>query len=332
MLEVMNKITGENKLRNIHQRKNLPHIDNKTVITPSIQQKLDKWGNILSQQLINHQGYMIIESDSGTGKNFKIDILGHLTNREVFDISCNQHMEKEDLLFSQEINTEGTYRQPSELIRGIQTPGAIVFLDEVNTLKPGVSKLLNPLLDNRRYINDPQLGKVHVHPSVVIIGAMNPRDYLGTNPLPQEQISRARIVNDEYLPANEEAFMMSKHLDGPIANLSWEEFKTYREQYNTRDEKPNNKIIYNTFKDMKKVVDVAKKLRETTMKTKRGKAEIGEELEWLFSPRESIQIIQDYNFTKNIKTSIENIVLPKIADFEQKEYAENIIKQEFPKK
>jgi MoxR-like ATPase len=66
-------------------------------------------------------------------------------------------MEKEDLLFSQEINTDGTYRQPSELIRGIQTPGAIIFLDEVNTLKPGVTKLLNPLLDGRRYINDPQL-------------------------------------------------------------------------------------------------------------------------------------------------------------------------------
>jgi MoxR-like ATPase len=100
---------------------------------------------------------MVIESEAGTGKNFKIDILGHLTNREVFDISCNAHMEKEDLLFSQEINTDGTYRQPSELIRGIQTPGALILLDEVNTLKPGVAKLLNPLLDGRRYINDPQL-------------------------------------------------------------------------------------------------------------------------------------------------------------------------------
>jgi hypothetical protein len=47
MLEVMKKITGENKLRNIHQRKNLPHIDQKTVITPSIEKKLAEWGNTL---------------------------------------------------------------------------------------------------------------------------------------------------------------------------------------------------------------------------------------------------------------------------------------------
>jgi hypothetical protein len=157
MIDIMNTITGEGKLRNLHQRKNLPHMDSKTVITPSIQGRLGERGNRMTQQLVNHQGYMIIESDAGTGKNFKVDLIGKLTNREIFDISCNAHMEKEDLLFSPEINTDGTYRQPSELIRGIQTPGAIILLDEVNTLKPGVAKLLNPLLDGRRYINDPQL-------------------------------------------------------------------------------------------------------------------------------------------------------------------------------
>jgi MoxR-like ATPase len=159
------------------------------------------------------------------------------------------------------------------------------------------------------------------------MGATNPRDYLGTNPLPQEQISRAIFVNDEYLPANEEAFMISKHVDSTLATLTWEEFKTYWEQYNVRDEKPNNKTLYNVFKDMEKVVNVAKKLRDVALKTKRGKAEIGEELDWLYSPRESIQIIRSYNFTKDIKKSIENIVLPKIADFEQREYAKDVIKK-----
>lgn len=47
MLEVMNKITGEDKRRNIHQRKNLPHIDQKTVITPSVEKRLAERGNIL---------------------------------------------------------------------------------------------------------------------------------------------------------------------------------------------------------------------------------------------------------------------------------------------
>jgi MoxR-like ATPase len=103
---------------------------------------------------------------------------------------------------------------------------------------------------------------------------MNPRDYLGTSPLPQEQISRARIVNDDYQPAEEEAFMISRHLEGAMSNLTWEEFKTYWDQYTVRDEKPNNKTLYNVFKAMKQVVDIAKTLRETALKTKRGQAEI----------------------------------------------------------
>jgi hypothetical protein len=50
-------------------------------------------------------------------------------------------------------------------------------------------------------------------------------------------------------------------------------------------------------------------------------------LEWLFSPRESIQIIQDYNTSKDIHKSINRIVLPKIADLEQREYAQKIIEE-----
>jgi MoxR-like ATPase len=217
---------------------------------------------------------MIVESEAGTGKNFKCDILGHLTNREVFDISCNEHMEKEDLLFSPEINNDGTFRRPSKLVQGLQTPGAIIVLDEVNTLKPGVSKLLNPLLDGRRYINDAQLGKVHAHPTVLIVGLMNPRYYRGTRELPQEQISRAIITSDEYSQSSEEAFLISKYLDGALANLTSEEFENYRNQYVIKGDTPNNKTVSNTFLDLDKVVKVAKKVREEYSKTMKGDAEI----------------------------------------------------------
>lgn len=231
-------------------------------------------GQILSQQLLYKQGYMIVESEAGTGKNFKCDILGHLTNREVFDISCNEHMEKEDLLFSPEINNDGTFRRPSKLVQGLQTPGAIIVLDEVNTLKPGVSKLLNPLLDGRRYINDAQLGKVHAHPSVLIVGLMNPRYYRGTRELPQEQISRAVITGDEYAQASEEAFLISKYLDSTLSNLTLEEFESYRNQYIVKGETPNNKSVSNVFLALNTVVQIAKEIREDYSKTMKGDAEI----------------------------------------------------------
>lgn len=135
MIETMDKMSN-NGVRSMATRPNLPSIDNRTVITQSVQKSLAKRGRILDQQLLYKQGIMIVESEAGTGKNFKCDILGHLTNREIFDISCNEYMEKEDLLFSPEIDNDGTHRKPSKLVQALQTPGAVIVLDEINTLKP----------------------------------------------------------------------------------------------------------------------------------------------------------------------------------------------------
>ncbi len=328
MLEVMNQISGEWKWRNMHDRKNLLSIDNKTVITPTIEKSLSTRWRILSQQLQHKQWIMIVESEAGTGKNFKCDILWHLTNREVFDVSCNEYMEKEDLLFSPEIDNDGTHRKPSKLVQWLQTPGAIIVLDEINTLKPGVSKLLNPLLDGRRYINDPQMGRVHAHPSVIIIGLMNPRYYRGTKELPQEFISRSRVTNDAYPEPKEEAFMISRYIDWPLGKLSQEEFNNYRNEYIIRDEKPSDKTIYNIFVWLHKVTKIAKKIREIYSKSKKWDANIWEELDYVFTIRDGNYIIQDFNHTKDIKQSIDDVVLMKIADPEQKEYTKGIIDAE----
>ncbi len=325
MLETMNAITGEGNYRNLQTRKYLPEIDNKTVITETIQDSLKKRGRILSQQLQYKQGIMIVESEAGTGKNFKCDILGHLTNREVFDVSCNEYMEKEDLLFSPEIDNEGTHRQPSKLVQGLQTPGAIIVLDEINTLKPGVSKLLNPLLDGRRYINDPQMGRIYAHPSVVIIGLMNPRYYRGTKDLPQEFVSRARITWDKYPKMQEEAYMISKYLDGTLNKLSQEEFNNYRDEYINKWVVPSNKSVYNLFISLHKTVKVAAKIREIYSETMKGNGNIWQELNFVFTIRDGNYIIQDFNHTKDILESTKDVILAKIADADQKDYAQSLI-------
>jgi len=327
MIETMDKISGEGKLWNVSTRNNLPHLDNRTVITESIEHRLSKRGRILSQQQQYKQGIMIVESEAGTGKNFKCDILGHLTNREIFDISCNEYMEKEDLLFSPEIDNDGTHRKPSNLIKGLQTPGSIIVLDEINTLKPWVSKLLNPLLDGRRYINDPQMGRIYVHPSVLIVGLMNPRYYRGTKELPQEVVSRARMTNDKYAPDQEEAFQISKYLEWPIAKLSRDQFKEMWNEYIVLGHQPNDKKVYNVFVDLKKVVTVAKNIREVYSKTKRWDANIGEELDYVFTIRDGNYTIQDYNYSKDIKESLKDIILMKISDPEQKDFANQLIEE-----
>jgi MoxR-like ATPase len=324
MLDVMKKISN-NGIRESNPRPNLPSIDNKTVITPSIQKTLGKRSRILAQQEQYKQGIMIVESEAWTGKNFKCDILWHLTNREIFDVSCNEYMEKEDLLFSPEIDNEGTHRKESKLVQWLQTPWAIIVLDEINTLRPWVSKLLNPLLDWRRYINDPQMGRIKAHPSVLIVWLMNPRYYLGTKQLPQEIVSRARITNDEYAPAQEEAFMISRYIEWSLGNLSEDEFNHYRDEYIVRRQKPTDKSVYNLFVALENVVKIAKNIRETYSRTMQGKAEIGEELHYIFTTRDGNFTIQDFNHSQDIQTSLEDIIIPKITDFEEKEYTRKLI-------
>jgi len=325
MKETMNTISGEGKLWNLNTRNYLPHLDNKTVITESIEHRLSKRGKYLSQQQQYKQGLMIVESEAGTGKNFKCDILGHLTNREVFDVSCNEYMEKEDLLFSPEIDNDGTHRKPSNFIKGLQTPGAIIVLDEINTLKHWVSKLFNPLLDRRRYINDPQMGRIYAHPSVLIIGLMNPRYYRGTKELSQEIVSRARMTNDKYAPDQEEAFQISKYLEWAISKLSRDQFKEMWNEYIILGHQPNDKKVYNVFVDLKKVVTVAEKIRKIYSATKRWDAGIGEELDYVFTIRDGNFTIQDYNYSKDIKESLKDVVLMKISDPEQKDFANKLI-------
>ncbi len=324
MLETMNKISN-NWMRNISPRPNLPSIDNKTVIGKTIQESLSKRWRILDQQQKYKQGIMIVESEAGTGKNFKVDILWHLTNREVFDVSCNEYMEKEDLLFSPEIDNEWTYRKPSNLVKWLQTPWSIIVLDEINTLRPWVSKLLNPLLDGRRYINDPQLWRIHAHPSVLIIGLMNPRYYRGTQELPQEAVSRARITGDEYPEALEEAYMNSKYIDGPIGKLTQEEFENYRNNYVIQQEKPNDKKLYNTFLALEKVTQVAKEIRKTYSATMKNEVDYDKELNFVFTIRDGNYVLQDFNATQDIKKSLKDVILTKIPDHNQKQVAENII-------
>jgi len=67
---------------------------------------------------------------------------------------------------------------------------------------------------------------------------------------------------DEYMPAQEEALMVSKFLDGPVSKFSEEEFNSYRKEYITRDQKPTDKTVYNNFIALHKITKVATELRK----------------------------------------------------------------------
>ena len=192
ILEVLNRFS-------LNLYWDIPELSDKIKITPQVLDDLKKVISLASDQLIRRDWIWILEWEGWVGKNVLIDIFAHYTNRPVFTFACNKSTSKEDLTYLWLIDKDGTYKLHSKVYEAIKTPGAILILDEINTLPPDVLKLLNWLFDYRRTLTMPYDNEhVKAHPDVIIFGTQNPTHYLGTNPLPQEAGTRANTKTIYY--------------------------------------------------------------------------------------------------------------------------------------
>lgn len=312
---------------NLSSRPLVPHLYPGTVIGPTTELFLQNFADLAEKQIESQgkwSGIIIIEGDAGTWKNFKIDIYAHMTNREVFEMQGNKTAQKEDILYSYELWVDWTYRLPSHLIRGIQTPWAIVVLDEINTYPPEILKLLNPLLDGRRYINDPQFGKIKVHSSVLLVWLMNPQHYLWTTPLSPEIKSRARMMKDTYpafkLTDNilswEEAYLITRHMSRveSVRKMDQNTFiSLWNASINNIDKwsQPAENLM-KIFDDVAGYISFANSMRWIYQKTMMGTG--NEEFHYPVSLREGIQVIEEYERNGNLMgRAIYDVIVPKIS-------------------
>lgn len=103
-----------------------------------------------------------------------------------------------------------------------------------------------------------------------------------------------------------------------MGKLSQEEFGQYRDEYIVKKQKPTDKTVYNIFIALEKVVKTAREIRNIYSETMKWNAETGKELHYVFTIRDGNFVIQDFNHTKNIQEALEDIIIPKIADFEER--------------
>jgi len=303
-------------------------------------EKLGKIAKLLRIQMDQQRGFLILEGEAGTGKNVLFEMFAHFTNREIFNLSCNFQTTKEDVTYAFRFDPkEGTYKVSSELIEGLKTDGAIIVLDEINTLPPGVAKMLNSLLDYRRTLYLPEgREEIKARPSVLIVGTMNPQYYLGTKPLSQEVKSRARVQFIEYPPERriidgrdkftpDEALILSKYIDS-LKGLKQEELTTLWD-YVVNQEKDNggdrltNKERRKAINKIRKIIQIANKIREAHEAFRRGSSD--EIVEFVFSLRETIDIVSEMNNFKDVKEAIKDVILPKISDPRERETVKTII-------
>ena len=312
----------------------VPELGKEWVISKHTEQNLCEMGRLLNKQMRRQNGILIMEGEAGTGKNVLVDMLGHFCNREVFEFSCNFQTEKEDIQHSFEYDPDrGTYKVPSSVIKALQTPGAIVAFDEINTLPPGVSKMLNSLFDHRRCIILPDGTRIKAHPSVVIVGLMNPQNYIGTKPLPQEILSRARMIKMGYPKEAVEEGLMYMRLLESTKDFSVEEFRAlWAKIIDGTDSEMADKVDSDNRKidieRMNRMIKIGQEMRKLYADTQKGTIAAGDEVNFIFSLRDGGQVVEEMEDDVDLaaKDAIKAVVIPKIGDPEEEETMQTFLR------
>ncbi len=306
--------------------------------TPWFVQNLEKLTSLVKEQLEYEEGILILEGDAGVGKNFLVEVFSALTNRPLFIVPCNSKMEKEDITFVYEFDPKrGTKRVYSDLVKALRTPGAVIYLDEINTLPPSLVKIFNPLFDYRRYLVLSYGEVIKARPDVILVGGMNPQNYLGVSELPQDIKSRADVLYIDYPPFQDErgfyypdeAIILKDYME-EVAPLGKEDFtylwylvvndvKTARgEELRTPEREREVKLLFELLK-------IANEIRKAYRAYQTQQSE--EPVEFVFSIRYTIRCDRMLKKFGDAKTTILETIIPKISSPLDKEIVRSIVER-----
>lgn len=138
------------------------------------------------------KGFSLLLGEPGTGKNELVKYAAAKLDRPFFWFPCGRGMEAQDLAHHYEFDTkEGTKKFFTSLAEGLQTPGAIVFIDEANALKPQVQAILHGLGDSNRRMSYDGIDIPAAEGVIVILGG-NPATQGSAGNFGEPILSRSR--------------------------------------------------------------------------------------------------------------------------------------------
>ncbi|WP_333784363.1 AAA family ATPase [Thermocrinis sp.] len=304
--------------------------------TPWFVQNLERFVSLIKDQLSFGEGILILEGDAGVGKNFLVEVFSALTNRPLYIVPCHSKMEKEDLTFTYEFDPKrGTKRVFSELVKALQTPGAVIYIDEINTLPPSLVKLFNPLFDYRRYLTLPTGEVIKARSDVILVGGMNPQHYLGVSELPQDVKSRADVMFVDYPPFEDqrgffypdEAIILKDYLSS-LSDLNNEDF-TYLWYAVVNGIETERGLELKTPKREQQVwlifelLKITNAIRKAYRDYQSQKAE--EPVEFVFSIRDTIRCARRLERYGSAKAAVIDTILPKVSSPLEREILRNIV-------
>lgn len=330
-------------------KREVPEYSDRWRISDYQMKKLEELAESINIQVDNHMGITILEGEAGTGKSALVDILGNLSNREVITIACNEQTVKEDLSYEFVYDPQkGSYKLPARLVTGIKKPGVIILFEEINTIKPGIVKMLNPLFDYKRRLIANEGGvqnETHVDPTVILIGTMNPQDYSDVSPLAETILSRADIIEVDYPPFEEmaggrtlyrsdEGEMLYSYVH-VLETLKQREFKMAWDYVINKDTTNGADRILQSNppleKDIRRLYDAIRlgnRLRDMYQAYQIG--ESNEPMDFTTSLREMVNIALRMNHAQNVKEVARRVILPKIGDRRQRVMVDQTINAVLP--
>lgn len=185
----------------------VPEIPDELVFTEEIVGSLEKLAKLSRMQLgidrngvqrKDPQGMVLLEGDTGTGKDILIDIFANKTNRPLFVFDCSKWTQRNEFSYTYEFDGR-TIRVESEVQKALATPGAILYFNEYSELDQAAQKYLNSLLSHRRQVRSAFNGNRRTEKDVLIYGSMNGRKGYHGNKIEPSNMSRIRYLEVDYL-------------------------------------------------------------------------------------------------------------------------------------
>ncbi len=303
--------------------------------TPWFVKNLQRFVSFVKEQLMYSEGILILEGDAGVGKNFLVEVFSALTNRPLYIVPCNSKMEKEDITYLYEFDPKrGTKRVYSDLVKALQTPGAVIYFDEINTLPAGMVKLFNPLFDYRRYLTLPNGEVIKAHRDVILVGGMNPQNYLGVSELPQDIKSRADIIFIDYPPFEEEGIynadeaLILKDYVPEFSSLNSEDF-FYAWHWvinglRVKEVEEIERLEEHLWK-LFELIKIANEIRKAYRAYQTQQSE--EPVDFVFSIRDTIRCARRLNRYRKVKELVLDTILPKVGSPLEREILRSIIER-----